>query len=377
MKLWDVIIIGGGLAGSAAAIHLARAGKKVLLLEKEACAHHKVCGEFISSEAENYLSELGVDLKNLGAEPIKYIRIIRGDKATQARLPFSASSLSRFALDEKLLQIAIENGVHVKREANVTELLHSEEYWLVKYSNNETASASAVFLATGKHNLKGWPRAMGLQNDMIGFKMHFKLEQSQAEKISQHVEIILFDGGYAGLEPVENGLVNLCLVVRKSKFAQCQKDWSQLLKYISKSSPYFARRMHGASTSWKQPVAIFGIPYGMVYKDTEKEPRGIYRLGDQMAVIASFCGDGMAIALHTAQLAVANYLHKNSKAYHKEARDELEPLIKRADNISQSISCAFGQKIIHLVFVMIPKLLTVVAKGTRLKFFYNKRDHFL
>jgi flavin-dependent dehydrogenase len=63
MKSWDAIIIGGGLAGSAAAIELARAGKKVLLLEKEGQAHHKVCGEFISCEAEYYLSALGFDLK--------------------------------------------------------------------------------------------------------------------------------------------------------------------------------------------------------------------------------------------------------------------------------------------------------------------------
>ena len=363
MNSWDAIIIGGGLAGSATAIGLARAGKKVLLLEKEKYAHHKVCGDFISVEAALYLASLGVDLKKLGAKSIEYIRLIHGDKFAEARLPFVAFSLSRFVLDENLLQLAAASGADIRRAANVTEIFYFANNWNVKWSENNHASANAIFLASGKHNIKGWPRQQGLQNDMIGFKMHFKLNAPQ----KNNVEIILFDGGYAGLEPIEGELVNLCLVVKKSRFITCKKDWNELLKYIAQSSPYFARCMNGAAACWSQPLAISGIPYGFVYEDCADEPLGLYRLGDQMAVIPSFSGDGMSIALHTAQVAVKNYLEGDSQSYYKEVRQGLVTQIQQASKFAQLISYPMNQKIIHLICRIFPRLLVIIAKQTRLK----------
>lgn len=369
MKSWDAIIIGGGLAGSAASIELAHAGKKVLLLEKEAQAHHKVCGEFISYEAAYYLKALGLDLKKLGAKTIQYIRLTHGNKSSTGSLPFLAFSLSRFLLDENLLQLAIASGVEVRRQANVTALTHFENTWHVAWSNNNFACADSIFLASGKHNLKNWSRTQGRQNDMIGFKMHFKSNIAQEKKLCQYVEIILFDGGYAGLEAVEGGLINLSLVVKKSRFSKCEKDWATLLNYIAGSSQPFAEFIHNSVASWPQPLAIFGIPYGFIHQDIIGEPQALYRLGDQMAVIPSFCGDGMAIALHTAHVAVKHYLQKNSTSYYQEIRAQLTPQIKRASVIAQLISSPTNQKIIHLICCMFPKLLSVIANRTRLKFF--------
>lgn len=67
----DVAIIGGGVAGAAAACHLAAAGKSVVLFEKEGVPRHKVCGEFISAEAQAHLDILGIDHADLGAAPIR------------------------------------------------------------------------------------------------------------------------------------------------------------------------------------------------------------------------------------------------------------------------------------------------------------------
>ena len=330
MTPYDSIIIGAGISGSAAAIDLARAGKKVLLLEKENQAHHKVCGEFISWEAKYYLTNLGLNLENLGAKPIKFIRLIHKNKSTKSPLPFPAFSLSRFTLDENLIQLAIQNGVEVKRGADVRELFFSDEVWNVKYlegNSTENLQANSIFLATGKHNLKGWPRATtATQNNMIGFKMHFKLSAEQEKTLFQHVEIILFNGGYAGLEPIENGLVNLCLVVTKSCFINCQKDWQTLLNHISTSCPHFAKTMQGAAPSWKQPLAISQIPYGFIHQTIPNEPKNLYRLGDQLAVIPSFSGDGISIALHTAHQAVKNYLQKDSKSYYQELHNPNLPI---------------------------------------------------
>ena len=60
---YDVIIAGGGLAGLALSIQLARSGYSVALLEKETYPYHKVCGEYISLESWNFLEELGSSVK--------------------------------------------------------------------------------------------------------------------------------------------------------------------------------------------------------------------------------------------------------------------------------------------------------------------------
>ena len=76
----EIVVIGGGLAGAAAATHLARAGHDVLLLERTTGPHDKVCGEFLSYEAQEELEDLGVDLRALGAVPIGSVRVQRGGR---------------------------------------------------------------------------------------------------------------------------------------------------------------------------------------------------------------------------------------------------------------------------------------------------------
>ena len=93
-------MIGGGLAGSMLAMRLAAAGREVVLLEKEREAHHKVCGEFLSREAIDYLRQAGIDPLELGAHAIQRVRLHSGKRTVEARLPFTALSLSRRVLDE-------------------------------------------------------------------------------------------------------------------------------------------------------------------------------------------------------------------------------------------------------------------------------------
>ena len=103
----DNLVIGGGLAGSMVAIRLASAGRQVTLLEKESAAHHKVCGEFLSPEAVEYLNQVGINPLDLGAATIRFVRLSSKQRAVETALPFTALSLSRFILDEALLSSAL------------------------------------------------------------------------------------------------------------------------------------------------------------------------------------------------------------------------------------------------------------------------------
>ena len=99
----EVLILGGGVAGCAASIALARKGRSVTLIEREPTPRHKVCGEFLSGEALEDLHALGIDVASLGAVPIDYVRLAAARRAAEAPLPFPAASLTRKALDTALI----------------------------------------------------------------------------------------------------------------------------------------------------------------------------------------------------------------------------------------------------------------------------------
>ena len=161
------LIIGGGLAGAAAAIDLARAGHRPLLLERETGAHDKICGEFLSGEAVIALAALGVDARGLGAVPIIRVEINAGHRQAAAALPFPALSLSRRVLDVAMLGRAAAAGADVQRGVSVRTLGDG-----AAQTTAGDIIAPALLLATGKHDVRGLPRPDG--PDEIGFKMYFR-----------------------------------------------------------------------------------------------------------------------------------------------------------------------------------------------------------
>ncbi len=244
------LVIGGGPAGSMVALRLAESGRNVLLLEREPATHHKVCGEFLSPEAVGYLRQAGVDPLALGAVVIRNLRLSSGCKAAESPLPFQALSLSRRILDEALLARAEKSGAHVIRGIGVESLKPHGSQWLVSLGKSETMRARTVFLATGKHDLRGFPRTPAKQSDLIGFKLHWRLAQPQVESIRGCMELFLFDGGYGGLALVEEEIANLCLVVRRSTFGGLSA-WPR----ASRPNPASEFPPAVASPRWKTALA--------------------------------------------------------------------------------------------------------------------------
>jgi flavin-dependent dehydrogenase len=291
---WDVAVAGGGLAGAAAALRLAEAGRRVVLFEREAGAHDKVCGEFLSAEAVTELRELGVAPEGLGAAPIAAMRVAAGRTTATAALPFAAHGLSRRRLDARLLEAAAARGVAVRRGAAVRGIAR-DGAGIRMTTRDDDVRAGQALLATGKHDLAGWRRHGA--TDTIGLKIYLSLDEAEQRQVAGHVELALFRGGYAGLQLVEAGLANLCLVVSRGQFLACGRDWRRLVAAV----PHLSRRLAGASVRGTRPVAVAGVPYGWLAEDMPGLP--LYRLGDQAAVIPSFTGDGMAMALRSARAA--------------------------------------------------------------------------
>lgn len=332
----EVLVIGGGLAGAAAALRLARAGREAVVLERERGPHDKVCGEFLSFEAQEELTDLGLDLEAMGAVPLDRVALAAGGRRSEAPLGFQALSLTRRVLDEALLDRAARAGAEVRRGARATGLARDGEGWAVEVGG-ETLKARTVLLATGKHDLRGWRRPPGGQDDLLGLKGYWRL--ARPGRLAGLVELHLFPGGYAGLQPVEGGRANLCLVVRRAAFAGLG-GWDALLAHLLAAAPALAERLEGAEPCTDKPLAVASIPYGLVADRSE----GLWRLGDQAAVIPSFTGEGMSLALHGARAAAEAILAGRAPGgFQASLARDLSGQVRRSTRMSKALVAPAGQ----------------------------------
>lgn len=359
MRSAEVLVVGGGLAGAAAAITLARAGREVVLLEREREPKHKVCGEFLSTEALHLLDGLGVSPERLGAEAIRDVRLCSGARVTGAALPFRALSLTRRRLDAEMLCAAEIAGAEVRRGVGVVALQRGSPGWQAELSDGEpAAAASAVVLASGKHDLRGFARPPGRQNDLVGLKMYWRLRPEQARALAGQVELLLHKGGYSGLQMVEDGQANLCSLVRRDVLAQAG-GWEGLVALVRQGSAHADERLAGAEPLLARPLAVAAIPYGFVRRRALGE--GLWAVGDQAAVIPSFTGDGMSIALYSGVRAAEALLRgSSSAAFQRELGRELQGQVARAT----VVSLALVQDRLKLALVGAVRLWPGLLRGT-------------
>jgi menaquinone-9 beta-reductase len=357
----DALIIGGGPAGAALGIHLARGGRAVELIEQTSGPHHKLCGEFLSHEAVAYLETLGLDLRALGAVPIHGVRLAAQRAIAACELPFPALSLTRRTLDEALLTLATQSGADVLRGCRVDSLDPSPTGWSAQLVSGEIRRAHAVFCATGKHDLAGHRRPPGVQNDLVAFKMYFQLAPAQSRALHGWVELFLFSGGYAGLQLVEENHANLCLVVNRKLLRACGNQWPTLFDHLLRSSNALANRLESAQPLLPKPLALSSIPYGLLPADSSP---GLWRLGDQAAVIPSFSGDGISIALHSARLAADLFTSGATSAdFSRQLRRELCHSVQLATTVSRLMIAA--PALAHAARLW-PPLLRLIAAHTRI-----------
>jgi flavin-dependent dehydrogenase len=359
-----IVIAGGGLAGAAAAAGLAQSGTAVTLIEREVLPVHKICGEFLSAEAQDYLARLGLDVATLGGAPISKLRLIRGAQMVSTELPFRAIGLSRFKLDEALLLHARHCGAELRRGHAVRGVASRGK--LALDVEGSTLAPDVLFLATGKHELRGIKRVVPARKNLIGFKMYFRLRPQARMALEDHIELLFFTGGYAGLQMIEDGIANFCLLVDRDRYRLCGGSWATLLEYLKSASPVLAARLAGAEQVLAQPLAIYQVPYGFIHHSAPGDSKALFRLGDQACVIQSFTGDGMSIALHSAALAVQAVLRgEDAAAYHRQLARDIRGQIKRADMLYALMDNRLAQAGLFGITRLWPKSLKMAAYLTR------------
>jgi flavin-dependent dehydrogenase len=359
----EILVLGGGVAGCAASIALARKGRGVTLIEREPTPRHKVCGEFLSGEALEDLQALGIDVALLGAIPIDYVRLAAARRAAEAPLPFPAASLTRKALDTVLIAEAISAGVRVERGRSVQSLNRTTgNVWQATLDDGTTRETATVFLATGKHDLRGYRRPKDPEQ-WVAFKMYFRLTPTQDAELASASELMLYPGGYGGIQPVEGGITNLCCVVQRRYLARVGHPWENFLAKMQRDCPHLAMRLAGAEPLLAKPIAITHIPYGYMRPTTED---GLYCIGDQAAVIPSFTGDGISIALHTARCAVAAYLAAEpAPLFQAKLRSALMGQMRLAEFAADGLNNSLARAVLPFCLRVWPGVMRVTARLTR------------
>jgi flavin-dependent dehydrogenase len=303
----SALVLGAGPAGCAAAIALARAGCPPLVVERDATPAEKVCGEFLAADAAAALDALGLHLPDLGAVPIDRLVIAAGRRHAALPLPFAAWGLPRATLDAALLAQAQAAGAAIRCGTAV----EAEPGWRLRLADGEVLETPALILATGKHELRGAKRAA--RGGAIGAKLPLA-----GVDVERTIALLACAGGYAGLQPRPGGQANLCAALdpRVPGVSAAVRDSAGFLHHVMRGSAMAARLLRDAVPLLARPMAVAGVPYGFV---AQGGPEGLFRAGDQAAVIPSLCGDGVAMALASGRRAAEALLAGGRAADHHAA----------------------------------------------------------
>lgn len=316
LKKAEIIIVGGGLAGLTAAIHLSKNGRNVILFEKETFPHHKVCGEYVSKEILPYLRSLEVPLQDLN--PVEISRLLYSTEQgnpVEVPLPLGGIGLSRYAFDDFLYRQAIKNGVEIKQET-VTS---------VKYTGGETEVVTPQGQYRTRIVLGAFGKRSNLDKDLkrdffkekapwLAVKAHYEHPDFPEDLVALHN----FNGGYCGLSKTETGAINVCYLATYNSFKE-YKAPEKYNEHVLRKNPFLNSFFSEATALFDKPLSIAQISFHP--KDKEKDH--IMMLGDAAGLLHPLCGNGMAMAIHSAKIASETVIkHLQSPAFDRSKMEQ-------------------------------------------------------
>ena len=317
----DVIIAGGGLAGLTAAIHLARAGLKVTLFEKHAYPQHKVCGEYISNEVLPYLRELDADPSVLQPSQIhKFQFSSQRGTLVSATLPLGGFGLSRFALDQFLMQKALSFGCNIIQDS-VVSITNSEDQMEIQTAGSGSFQATHVMGAYGKRS--GIDQRLDRdfiknKSPWLAVKAHYT-GSFDPELVALHH----FRGGYCGVSTVENGLINICYLTDYNTFKR-YRSINDFQEQVLGKNPHLKNIFRNCQMVFDAPLSIGQISF----EKKEAVTNHVLMVGDAAGLIHPLCGNGMSMAILGAKFA-SSLLIRQLESKHNLSRASMEQAYAR------------------------------------------------
>ncbi|WP_234109304.1 MULTISPECIES: NAD(P)/FAD-dependent oxidoreductase [Chryseobacterium] len=304
----ELIIIGGGLAGLTSAIHLSKLGFRVLVIEKNAYPKHKVCGEYVSNEVLPYLNWLDFDPENLSPAHIDFLHFsTQSGESLRIQLPLGGFGVSRYALDYSLYLKAISQNCTVLKD-QVKEACFKDDIFSVHLASGKTVTSSVVLGAFGKRSTldqKMERKFFHQKSPWLAVKSHYK-----GDFPSDLVGLHHFKGGYCGVSKVEHDLINICYLTNFESFKEF-KNIAEFQEKVVSQNPHLKAILNHAEAVSEKPLTISQISFAG--KNTVENH--VLMIGDTAGLIHPLCGNGMAMAIHSAKLAseaVSDFLRKKT-----------------------------------------------------------------
>ncbi len=299
---YDAVVIGGGLAGCSTALQLARRGHEVLLAEQSTYPRHKLCGEFLSPEAQASFQRLGVldAVHEAGAAPITQT-VLTAPNGTRSdhSLPDTALGLSRYQLDRLLFRRACAAGADGRSGTRVESVDGTFADGFTVTAGGDTVEARLVLGAYGRRGRldRTLDRPfLDQQTPYVGFKAHFA--GPAASTLQNTIELHSAPGGYCGLSPVEDDRINVCWIGHTDALKDAGGTPQAMLDEGLRQNPVLDDRLQGLTRVSDQFEAVSQVPL----MPKSRFADGVCMIGDSAGMIAPLCGDGMAMALRTADL---------------------------------------------------------------------------
>lgn len=321
MRDAQVIVVGGGPAGSSSAYFMARAGLDVLVVDRARFPRDKPCSEYMSPQASRILEEMGAlsAVERSGAAQLMGMRVHAPNGAT-IHGEFIADhgyrgyrdrglAVRRTILDEILLQRAREAGARVLEGMRVTDVLRDSSGRVLGVKTNgdaDTISADMVIGADGLRSVVGrrlglirssrWPRRIALVT-------HYRNVRSGHRFGEMHVD----RGGYLGIAGVGNGLTNVAVVVPVSRAAEIAAGRTEFFESWIAERPAIAELFTTAERV--DPVRATG-PFASAARRAWAP--GAALVGDAADFFDPFTGEGIYTALRGGELLASHVVQSMS-----------------------------------------------------------------
>ncbi len=298
-QIYDVGIVGGGLAGLSLSILLSRKGYRVCLFEKEVFPFHKVCGEYISMESWDFLIRLGLPLENWNLPRINQVNISAPNgESISEKLPLGGFGISRYKLDASLADIAKSADVEIFENTKVYDINFEEGNHRIQTSEGSFIVKIACACYGKKSNLDvKWKRKFLQQDESknyVGVKYHVKSHLPEHE-----ITLHNFQGGYCGISKIEDGKYCLCYLTQSDNLKNNQSSIPVMEEKILKKNPALRKLLDEVLILYEEPVTISQISFS---EKTQLE-RHVLCIGDAAGMITPLCGNGMSMALHSSKIA--------------------------------------------------------------------------
>lgn len=307
----DVLIAGGGPAGSLAALFLARGGARVVVVDREVFPRDKLCGDTLNPGAVAFLLAAGLSGGPLdGAARLTGIRLTGPSVQVDGVYPNGQTGLAvtRRDLDWWLLQAAIRAGVHFESGLVVRgPLIDGARGGLVRGlvlsrrrgGGEVRMPATVVIAADGRRSVLA--RALGLRRDPPTVRRWaFGAYVRGVDDVGALGEMHVRHGWYLGLAGLAGGIVNVCVVTPPRPSGRSPRD---VIRETVARDPTLARRIAGAE--FVSEVRVLGPLAADV---SHPGAPGLLLAGDAAGFVDPMTGDGLHLAFQGARLAASEAL---------------------------------------------------------------------